>query len=116
MPRSSAAACHGSDVTRPDCPLRAAAACPIAAQNAEACDRRFGASTCGDDDSPLVRAEDSMENDSVADSDEADPETSETLTVPNPDTGRVVAPELIDSERQARHRRGLLDRLERWIP
>jgi hypothetical protein len=57
-----------------------------------------------------------MENDSVADSEETDPEASEMLEVPDPDTSRVVAPELIDPERWAQHRRWVLDRLERWIP
>lgn len=69
-----------------------------------------------DDDRPLVRAEDSMENDSVADSEETDPEASKMLDVPDPGTSRVVAPELIDPERWAQHRRWVLDRLERWIP
>ena len=78
--------------------------------------RQFGASSCRDDDRPLVRAEDSMENDSVADSEETDPEASKMLDVPDPDTSRVVAPELIDPERRAQHRRWVLDRLERWIP
>jgi len=57
-----------------------------------------------------------MENDSVADSEEADPEASKMFDVPDPDTSRVVAPELIDPERRAQHRRWVLDRLERWIP
>ena len=85
-------------------------------QIAEARDRQFSASSCRDDDRPLVRAEDSSENDSVADSEETDPEASEMLEVPDPDTSRVVAPELIDPERRAQHRRWVLDRLERWIP
>jgi hypothetical protein len=57
-----------------------------------------------------------MENDGVADSEEIDPEASKVVDIPDPDTSRVVAPELIDPERRAQHRRGLLDRLERWIP
>jgi hypothetical protein len=41
--------------------------------------------------------QDSMENDSVADSEETDPEASKMLDVPDPDTSRVVVtPELID--------------------
>lgn len=69
-----------------------------------------------DDDGPPVRAEDAMENDRMADSDETDPEAGKVFDVPDPDTGRVVAPELVDSERRAQHRRWVLDRLERWIP
>jgi hypothetical protein len=69
-----------------------------------------------DDDGPLVRAEDAMENDRVADSEETDSEAGKVFGVPDPDTGRVVAPELVDSERRAQHRRWVLDRLERWIP
>jgi hypothetical protein len=74
-----------------------------------------------DDDRPLVRAEDSRENDSVVDSEETDPketdpEAGKVFDVPDPDTSRVVAPELIDPERRAQHRRWMLDRLERWIP
>jgi hypothetical protein len=52
----------------------------------------------------------------VADSEETDPDASKVLDVPDPNTSQVVAPELIDLERRAKHRRGLLDRLERWIP
>jgi hypothetical protein len=65
---------------------------------------------------PLVRAEDSMENGTVADSEETDPEASEILDVSDPDTSQVIAPELIDPERRAQHRHWVLDRLERWIP
>jgi hypothetical protein len=68
------------------------------------------------DDEPLVRAENSVENDRVADPQETDPEAGTVLDVPDPDTGRVVAPELVDPERRAQHRRWVLDRLERWIP
>jgi len=57
-----------------------------------------------------------MENDSVADSEQTDPEASKMLDVPDEDPCQVVAPELIDPERRARHRRWVLDRLERWIP
>ena len=52
----------------------------------------------------------------MADSEETDPEPSRMLDVPDPDTSQVVAPELIDPERRAQHRRWVLDRLERWIP
>jgi hypothetical protein len=69
-----------------------------------------------DDDGPLVRAENSMENDRVADAEETDPEAGKVIDVPDPDTGRVVAPELVDPERRAQRRRWVLDRLERWIP
>jgi hypothetical protein len=41
-----------------------------------------------DDDGPLVRAENSMENDRVADSEETDPEAGKVFDVPDPDTGR----------------------------
>ena len=57
-----------------------------------------------------------MENDRVADSEETEPEDGTVFDVPDPDTSRVVAPELIDPERRAQHRRGVLDRLELWIP
>jgi hypothetical protein len=67
-------------------------------------------------DGPLVRAENSIENDRVADSEETDPEDGKVFDVPDPDTSRVVAPELIDPERRTQHRRWVLDQLERWIP
>ena len=57
-----------------------------------------------------------MENDRVADSEETDPEDGTVFDVADPYTGRVVAPELIDPERRAQHRRWVLDRLECWIP
>jgi hypothetical protein len=63
-----------------------------------------------------VRAEDSMENDRVPDSEETDPEAGKVFDVTDPNTGRVVAPELVDPERRAQHRRWVLDRPERWIP
>jgi hypothetical protein len=44
-----------------------------------------------DDDGPLVRAENSMEDDRVADSEETDPEDGKVFDVPDPDTSRVVA-------------------------
>jgi hypothetical protein len=69
-----------------------------------------------DDDGPLVRTETRLENDRVADSDETDPDAGRVLDVPDPDTSRIVAPELVDPERRAQHRRWVLDRLERWIP
>jgi hypothetical protein len=69
-----------------------------------------------DDDGPLVRAENSMESDRVADTEETDPEAGKVIDVPDPDTGRVVAPELVDPGRRAQRRRWVLDRLERWIP
>lgn len=69
-----------------------------------------------DDDGPLARAENSMDNDRVADSEETDPEAGKVFDVPDPDTGRVVGPELVDPERRAQHRRWVLDQLERWIP
>jgi hypothetical protein len=57
-----------------------------------------------------------MENDRVADSEETDPEAGKVLDVPDPDTGRVDGPEVVDPERRARHRRWVPDRPERWIP
>jgi hypothetical protein len=51
-----------------------------------------------------------MENDRVADSEETDPDAGKVLEVPDPDTSRVVAPELFDPERRAQHRRWVLDR------
>jgi hypothetical protein len=57
-----------------------------------------------------------MENDSVAESEESDPEASKMLDVRDPDTSRVVAPQLIDPDRRPQHRRWVFDRLERWIP
>jgi hypothetical protein len=57
-----------------------------------------------------------MENDRVPDSEETDPEAGKVFDVTDPNTGRVVAPELVDPERRAQHRRWVLDRLERWIP
>jgi hypothetical protein len=57
-----------------------------------------------------------MENFTVADSEATDSEASEIVDGPDPDTSQVVAPELIDPERRAQHRRSVLDRLERWIP
>jgi hypothetical protein len=38
-----------------------------------------------------VRAENSMEDDRVADSEETDPEDGKVFDVPDPDTSRVVA-------------------------
>jgi DNA replication initiation complex subunit (GINS family) len=105
---------HSASTT--DCPNRADPACQAGSTDTVHVERQFGASSCRDDDRPLVRTEDSMENDSVADSEETDPEASKMLEVPDPVTSRVVAPELIGPERRAQHRRGVLDGLERWIP
>lgn len=52
----------------------------------------------------------------MADPEETDSEAGKILDVPDPDTSQVVAPELIDPGRRAKHRRWVLDRLERWIP
>jgi hypothetical protein len=46
----------------------------------------------------------------VADSKDTDPDAGRALDATDPDTSRVVAPELVDPERQAQHRRWVHER------
>jgi Zn-dependent alcohol dehydrogenase len=50
-----------------------------------------------------------MENRSVVEREETGPDAGKLLDVPDLDTSQVVAPERVDPERRAQHRRRLID-------